>query len=183
MQDSELPLMSSGVLSHSRCSQHYMEGVISLPCPQDPVTASVLISMYVMFDLSPSCQLVSFSRAISSERRALCVLVSLYTPSFSNGSSRCGLCPIMLLSAQCFCSLSYFIPDYYCVAITLLVSQKQSKVVTRRTIYKKNSVFWDVMEALNSSETSVLTRVRGCNIPEDAILHSHRREDLKSYNT
>jgi hypothetical protein len=36
-------------------------------------------------------------------------------------------------------------------------------------------------ESLSSSETSVLTGATRPNIPEYTILHSHRRENLKSY--
>jgi hypothetical protein len=37
------------------------------------------------------------------------------------------------------------------------------------------------MEAIPSSETSVHTRSTQRHIPEDGILHSHRPENLKSY--
>jgi hypothetical protein len=38
------------------------------------------------------------------------------------------------------------------------------------------------MEAIRSSETSVHTRYTRRHIPEGSILHSHRCENLKSYN-
>jgi hypothetical protein len=39
------------------------------------------------------------------------------------------------------------------------------------------------METIRSSETSVLTRVKLRNFQDDGILHSYRRENLKSYIT
>jgi hypothetical protein len=36
-------------------------------------------------------------------------------------------------------------------------------------------------EVLNSFETSVISRAKLRNVPEDTIRHSHSRENLKSY--
>jgi hypothetical protein len=39
-----------------------------------------------------------------------------------------------------------------------------------------------IMDAIRSSETSVLARATRRHNPEDGILHSHRHGNLKSYN-
>jgi hypothetical protein len=47
-----------------------------------------------------------------------------------------------------------------------------------QTIYLQSGVFWDVMRCGSCKNQ---TRATWHNIPEDAILHSHHRENLKSY--
>jgi hypothetical protein len=53
--------------------------------------------------------------------------------------------------------------------------------VTANVVHTSPILVTLMMEAILSSETSVLTRTTQRNITQDAILHSDRRENLKSY--
>jgi hypothetical protein len=55
------------------------------------------------------------------------------------------------------------------------------RLLVTASVVPSSPILVILMDALISSETSVLTRATRRNIPENTILHSHRRENLKSY--
>jgi hypothetical protein len=64
----------------------------------------------------------------------------------------------------------------------LAITSNQRLLVTANAVPSSPIHVTLMMEAPSSSETSVFTRATWRNILEGAILHSHHRENLKSFS-
>jgi hypothetical protein len=65
--------------------------------------------------------------------------------------------------------------------VVLVFLRSVRRLLVTASVVPSSPIVTLMTEALSSSEMSVLTRDTWRNIREDNILHSHRRENLKSY--
>jgi hypothetical protein len=67
------------------------------------------------------------------------------------------------------------------IRVTRIGELGTTLLITANVVPSSSIIVTLMMEGIHSSETLVLTRATQRNAPEDGILHSHRRENLKSY--
>jgi hypothetical protein len=66
--------------------------------------------------------------------------------------------------------------------IRVLLRSVLRLLVTANVVPSSPTLVILMIEAIRSSETSDIKRATRPNIPEDSIIRSHRRENLKSYH-